>query len=577
MGAAWERLDQLFPRRFPCLVVSKTTCLSSMNRLTPCVPSFSMIMVMILLTAGFLATSEARAFSLVQRSEQAEQLVAQGSSALERGDENAAKVFFQRALVIDPNNSAAHTYMGIFADRAGHLMEAEKHFAAAVNASPSSPGPHNNHGAILLRLGRVDQAALEFETSLRLDSNQPSALVNLAQIRFASGKPEDFRVARELFIRATQIAPDAEIARALIVIALRLKDNEGAKRSFNDYVSLISHSPTISIALPKAREELGAALLDAGLAEEAIKELEAAVNSDPSSVSATILLARAYQAHHETPAAGRTLEAAVARGLDAAPIYAQLAEIYELSGHVESAIPAMRLAIQRDPANESYRFRYGMLLTDTKAPAAAVMRIHEALEAFPHSVRLWFALGVAQSALDKSQDAAEAFNRAVEIDPKFAPALAYLGMVNDQQGHYAEALVLYERALAIDDSLAGAHYLAADVQLRQTTTDFASAEQHLKRAIALDPSFIQPRLTLARLYLRTAQLNQASNQLKELIANDPNVAEAHYLLGRIFMRLKQRSEAQTELALFKSLSERQREEGHDKQREIARRLANVRF
>lgn len=548
-----------------------------MNRVLSSLSGLCVSIIIIWLMAGSIASGETRTFSSVQGSERAEQLVAQGSSALERGDENAAQSLFQRALVIDPYNSAAHTYMGILAERTGHLREAEKHFAVALRASPSSPAAHNNYGSILLRLGRLDQAASEYETSLRLDPHQSSALVNLGQIRFANGQPEDFRIARELFTRANQIAPDAEIARALVATALRLRDKDGAKKSFSNYISLISRSPTIRIALPKAREELGAALLDVGLVEEAIKELDAAVGGDPSNVSTNILLARAYQTNQDIPAAGRTLEAAVARGLDAAPIFAALAEVYEVSGHVENAIPAMRLAIQQDPANESYRFRYGMLLTDTKAPAAAVMRLKEALETFPRSVRLWFAMGVAQSALDKPQEAAEAFKRALEIDSKFAPALAYLGMVNDQQGHYAEALSLYEKALAIDDNLAGAHYLAADVQLRQATTDLVSAEQHLKRAIALDPSFIQPRLTLGKLYLRTAQLRQASTQLKELIAMNPNVAEAHYLLGRTLMRLQQKSDAQTELALFKRLSEGQREEGHDKQREIARRLANVRF
>jgi cytochrome c-type biogenesis protein CcmH/NrfG len=68
------------------------------------------------------------------------------------------------------------------------------------------------------------------------------------------------------------------------------------------------------------------------------------------------------------------------------------------------------------------------------------MRLKEALAIFPHSVRLWFAMGVAQSALDKPQDAAEAFKHALQIDSKFAPALAYLGMVQDQQAHYAQAL-----------------------------------------------------------------------------------------------------------------------------------------
>jgi Tfp pilus assembly protein PilF len=121
-----------------------------------------------------------------------------------------------------------------------------------------------------------------------------------------------------------------------------------------------------------------------------------------------VLLARAYLARRDIPAAGRTLEGAVARGLDVAVIYAELADVYEAFGRPENSIPAMRLAIARDPKSEAYRFRYAMLLTDTKAPAAAVIRLQEALQEFPRSSRLWFALGVAESAQNKTDEAARA-------------------------------------------------------------------------------------------------------------------------------------------------------------------------
>jgi tetratricopeptide (TPR) repeat protein len=322
---------------------------------------------------------------------------------------------------------------------------------------------------------------------------------------------------------------------------------------------------------------LGAALLEGGFAEEAAEELAAAAAGEPSKAEYVVLFARAHMARRDVRAAGRALEGAVARGLEAAPVYAALAEVYEASGHVENAIPAMRLAIERDPRNESYRFRYGMLLTDTRAPAAAVIRLEEALKEFPRSSRLWFALGVAQAALDRVDEAARSFERARDLDPKFAPAVAYLGMTHDQRGRFAEAVELYERALAIDDRLAAAHYLAAEAILKQSPADEARAESHLRRAVELDPRFAPARVSLAKIYARAERFEEAVGQLRSAVASDPGLAAAHYQLGRALLRLKRNAEGQAALAEFKRLSEGQREQAREGPREIMRRLANVRF
>ncbi len=507
---------------------------------------------------------------------QAEAFIQQGIDALERNDAIGAKRFFERALQIDPKNVAAHSYLGIQADHEGRLEDAERHFAAAAAQAPGSPSARNNYGAILLRLKRTERAAAEFEASLKLDQSQASALVNLGQIRFAGGTEKNLREARSLFERAQAISPDPGVARALVVIDLKLNDLQGAAANYRTYKAMLDNAPAAATDTA-ARGELGSALLEAGLRDEAVTELTASVAAEPSNIDYIIRLARAYMERKEIPSAGRTLESAVARGIDAAPIYAALAEVYEASGHVENAIPAMRLAIERDPKKEEYRFRYAMILTDTRAPAAAIIRLEEALKEFPQSSKLWFALGVAHSASNRSDEAAKAFERAIALDSKFAVAHAYLGMAYTEQGKFAEAAALYDRAVSLDEKLAPAHYLVADAILREVDGDAVRAERHLLRAIALDPSFPLARITLAKLYFRLNRLNEAANHLEQVVASDPNMAEAHYQLGRVYMRLKRKAEADKAFAAFKRFGDSEPEQKRAERDKLARRLANVRF
>jgi len=473
----------------------------------------------------------------------------------------------QQAKRLVDDEVRAQTDLGIIADRAGNLKEAEQHFAAAVKADPNSASARNNYGAILMRTGRSNLAAVEFERSLKLDPNQQNALVNLAQIRFAA---DDLRASAELFKRALTIQPDVEVARALIVIALRLKDYPAASTYYQGY-SAESETQTAT-----ARAELGAALFEAGLLKEAEAELTAAVNLNSTDTDSVLRLARVYLARKEIPAAGRTLEASVARGNDPAPVYALLADVYEQSGHVENAIPAMRLAIQRDPQSEKYRFAYAVLLTNSNAPGAAVIRLEESLQTFPSSSRLWFALGFANFKLDKNEEAERALRKAVELDPKFAPAFAYLGLIRAKTGAYAEAITLYENALRADSKLAVVHHLIADAMLKQNA-DARVVETHLRQAVTMDPTFTPARLSLGKLFMRAQRWAEAVVELEQVVKFDPSVPEAYYQLGLAYGRLKRTADAQTAMARFKRLSDAEKKREDEDLREVVKRLSNVRF
>src|SRR3982074_3172297 len=79
----------------------------------------------------FTQSRNASPSSGAQVTRRADALVADGTVALERSDAEGAKRLFRRALELDATNVAAHTYLGIIADHAGELMEAERQFAEA--------------------------------------------------------------------------------------------------------------------------------------------------------------------------------------------------------------------------------------------------------------------------------------------------------------------------------------------------------------------------------------------------------------------------------------------------------------
>jgi len=529
----------------------------------------------IIFVCFFCNSSSAQAKSSSGSNQKIEELIAESTNALQTGDFIRAKTTLQKVLSMAPRNVTANTLAGIVADKENDLPKAEKHFALAAKLAPEAPETRNNYGSILLRLNRKIDAAREFAASLKANPQQISALINLAQIRFIEG---DLPLARKLFekAKAANTAPDAEILRALVAISLGLRERDRAAKEFTQYfAALKTQSPAANNSTHDIA--LGEALLASGLLDEARQELESIVSNQDQNVDALILLSKIYTRQKKISAAGRLLESVVAGGLENARIYAALVEVYEAGGFIENAIPAMRLAIEKDPLNEIYRARYGLLLIDSKAPAAAIVRLNEAVKLLPKSARIWLALGIAYLINGQTADAKKSFENSLAIEPKSVPALAYLATVAVEQADYAQGAAMYERALSIEAKNAYLHFLLAETLSKIPTGDSLIIEKHLKRAVEIDPTLAPAHLALGKLAARNSRWQEAAAEFEQAVKYEPESAEVHYQLGRVLTRLKRPVEAQTAFEKHKKLSETQSMKKETDRREYVRRLANVRY
>jgi len=168
-------------------------------------------------------------------------------------------------------------------------------------------------------------------------------------------------------------------------------------------------------------------------------------------------------------------------------------------------------------------------------------------------------------ALVRSDSAArrglEYFRRAVALDSTYAAAwvgLARLtfrlstdGPPDSLKKARAFVEVAVRKALALDDSLAEAHALLGVTRAKDY--DFASAEEHFKHAISLEPSRARIREWFANFYLLTGRPVEALAEAQRALAVDPRSPSATAEVARALVANDRCDEALARLETIAAL------------------------
>jgi tetratricopeptide (TPR) repeat protein len=239
----------------------------------------------------------------------------------------------------------------------------------------------------------------------------------------------------------------------------------------------------------------------------------------------------------------------------------------EESGNYVEAVESYQRAVELDPTNEEYYFDLGIeyLTHFTFGPAAEVYRV--GTQKFPDSSRQFLGLGFSHYAVREYREAADAFTKALEIDPDSPASFQAWKSLLDSLPPNDWAFLLPHL-----DKLAKAHPQSAELafckgaaQFRSEVAKgagatFDSAQALLEKAVRLQPNFPAAHLELGALYAAKKQNQRAVDEYLQVIRQDDKSEVPHYRLGQLYREMDKLDLAAKELSQYQELARAHQEQ-----------------
>ncbi len=443
---------------------------------------------------------------------------------LGRFSDAAAKT--DAAQKLDPKSYDVWALRGELHRIAGRLEEAVTAYGKTLVMVPGHIPARIGRATALIDLDRHKEAVPDLDHVLRIDRSDPQALFlrSLTYQRFG-----ETRRANTSLHRADQTIRnyDTEFLRShpptlLLagVIANALEKLDDARFYLSEYLKMAPNHLG-------ARHLLGSLLVKKNRPKKAIEVLEPILSVMPDDWQALALLGTAYTRLGRSEEATRMLQRAVEQMPDRPTLRTRLALSRLAIGQDGQAVKDLEKALKQSP--------------DAIRPAMLLGLLHLRLRRFDQTIAVakgmikrnadnpaaFNLLGGAQLGAGARRAARVSFEKAIALDPDFAPAQSNLAKLDINEGNLESAKRRYEEMLraapqAIDPMIA----LSG---LAEKTGDMDEAIRWLEKVGSFKRKNVKSQLQLINLYHRAGRLQAAlvlAVRLKQEFASDLTVLAA---------------------------------------------------
>jgi tetratricopeptide (TPR) repeat protein len=240
---------------------------------------------------------------------------------------------------------------------------------------------------------------------------------------------------------------------------------------------------------------VGAAHLQRGEIEQAIRELKKALGQDPESAAGHMLLGQAYL------------------------------ELRSVS-MVAEAKAELQQALDLDPSLFWARFYLAKVQIDLGRYDRAKEELERGLEARPNVPHFLSLLGEVHRKLGNPELAIQYNRQALKADPAMTPAYYYIGLAFMDLKKEDEAITALESSIS-SPYVAPEMYLTLG-SLYARKKRYTEGEELCKKAVALDPSRPEAHVNLAQLYNIRGASDQALSELKLALDGRSFPSTAYY-------------------------------------------------
>ena len=210
-------------------------------------------------------------------------------------------------------------------------------------------------------------------------------------------------------------------------------------------------------------------------------------------------------------------------------------------GSLDEAIAGYREVLRLEPANADANYHLGMISCQRGRFAEGAEFARKSLASDAGQARAHVLLGRAVNALGRSDDALVSFDRAVALAPDLAQTHSHRADFLSDLGRHAEAIAGYDLALALAPDCVE-DWFNRGVALGAVGRH-DDAISSLDRAIAGKPDFIQAHVQRATALLAMWRHNDALESADRALAIAPAAAEAWLARGNALIPLKRFDEA----------------------------------
>lgn len=283
-----------------------------------------------------------------------------------------------------------------------------------------------------------------------------------------------------------------------------------------------------------ARLRLGGVFLSLGRDVEAERELEAVVAADPDLYPARDALAEVQGRLGKLEQALENYRRAAQLLPGMAQPYRHMAKLLDSYGRFEQAAVAYLEAIEREPSNLDIVREHLRLREGRGELARGLEEIRSLAGRHPDSPGPWVGLGEGALRLGGLEEAAEAADRAVGLDPQFGDANMLQGEVRLLAGRSSEAEETFRRILRESPQDARARFGLARALLSQERP--REAEVELAKVLEMEPTFSAAYTVRGRYLEEHGDPRAAADAYQRALMTDARDRDAAEGLARVVGR-----------------------------------------
>jgi superkiller protein 3 len=345
-----------------------------------------------------------------------------------------ATVCYQRARLLDAAEFRWAYYLGWIRAALGEYSEAESTLREALQINPEYLPAKLKLAETLLAAGKWEESGKVYRDVVQQYPDLPVAHYGLGRIYSARG---DLSAAVESLRKACDLFPPYGAARYALALAYRkLGASEKASENFKLYEQNKTAAPGVEDPMRRAvaqlnRDPLSRArraieLEKAGKIEEAVAQLEKALEIVPNQVQ----------------------------------VHINLISLYGRLGQFEKAVQHFEAAVNLNPHRAESYYGYGVLLSRRQQFQEAQRAFEQAVQINPFYAEAYHNLGVLFEQQGRLEEAMRQYEQAVSNQPNYRLAHFHMGRILVNQEKYDEAIRHLVKTLAPEDEATPAYRYA---------------------------------------------------------------------------------------------------------------------